>query len=48
MAVLKSGTLSFCELRVFRLVISSRLVNWEDRYSGAQPVMHLNAMMALR
>ena len=28
------------------LLISSRLVNWEERYSGTRDVRHLKAMIA--
>ena len=37
-----------CEFLVLRPLTSVRFKNFEDRYSGALPVMHLKAIVALR
>ena len=39
---------SFWLLRVVRSLSCTRVINWDVRYSGAWPVMHLKAIVAWR
>ena len=45
---LKSKMFSIRELLVARPLISPRLMNWKERYSGTREVKHLKAMIAFR